>query len=91
MLELWLDFESGFDGECVGVRRMWIESRGEGGVGIKYSWSASMVGAEARLVTKRTFCQGHCSSSWLETLIDNGNSGTLIRHSRERILRHERS
>ena len=62
---------------------MWIENRGEGGVGMKYSWSAPMVGAEARIVTKKTFCQRHCSSSWLKTLIDNGTSGTLVCHCRK--------
>ena len=43
VLESWLACE------CVLVRRMWIGKRGEGAMGIKYSWSASIFGAEAQI------------------------------------------
>lgn len=47
MLEFWLDCEFDSDCECELVRRVWIGIRGEGGMGIKYSRSASISGAEA--------------------------------------------
>ena len=47
VLGLWLACE------CVLVRRVWIGKGGEGAMGIKYSWSASIFGAEAQILTMR--------------------------------------